>query len=120
MIWIASVIFKMLGFLPEKIYDEISSHFAKERRLKNEFMKIYTFMRQSPLEADMNEGIKKLWEFFNENYQLYDKPEVSNFVDKWIKTNPAAIDLGGRLTGNWTNEKRAEMLSDLEKIKPLI
>ena len=123
MLWIATTIFNLLSFLPEKIYEQISEHFANERKVEKEFMQIYTNIHFAPAIEMIDPYLNTLRHFFHREYRLLEKPEIVGFYNKWIKPRAIALEVGGN-DGFWSDtrykEQRRELLEDLDQIKSLI
>jgi hypothetical protein len=119
MLWISTIIFKVLSFLPEKVFEKISDSFEEAKKVEKEFMQIYTSLRLTHLDRDIDRHLKRLRDFFQREYKLLEKPQIVQFYAKWIEERWIPIQFEAD-DAFWTQARYAELLEDMEKIKPLI
>ena len=119
MSWIVTLITTLLGWLPEKVYDHISDHFANQKKVEREFTEIYVTMRSAFEVRQIDAQLKRLRDFFHSEHKLLDERMVGAFYLKWLKAREIAIEYQGD-DNFWTQALYEELLEDMEKIKSLI
>ncbi len=77
-----TIITTLLGFLPEKIYEQISDHFAEQKKVKREFTEIYITIRSAFKVRQIDAQLKRLRDFFHREHELLDNRMIGAFYLK--------------------------------------
>ncbi|HLL16708.1 MAG TPA: hypothetical protein VK388_16745 [Pyrinomonadaceae bacterium] len=119
MAWLVTLITTLLGFLPEKFYEQISDHFSDQKKVRQEFMEIYMGFRFTKMDYQLDQNLKRLRDFFQREYKLLEKQEITQFYAKWIEKRWIAIEFDAD-DAFWTQARHQELIKDLDNIKSLI